>query len=209
MRLIVLSIVLLSTLLVGLMTGSVVASWWTDEPRAALQKGSAAPSPVPSETISHQVVRRQPARVQVTPAVLEHESEVERANPGEFVDPEDVERTLRAETEQHDGWFESESTDPRWSYAAEEKLQTSLRAIRESRGGFNVARVECKTSVCRAEVEWHKSDEAPVLVDALAEADYGLGCDVRVYSHKDDGTFSRGRVFYDCTDERAREFQPN
>lgn len=101
--------------------------------------------------------------------------------------------------------LDAESVDPEWAPAAKAALEDKLAQI-GTRANFSVSQIECKTSLCQASLQWPSYKEASAHWMAALVANYGKKCQtsVTVPRPSDIDAPYEGRVFFDCTEERAQ-----
>jgi hypothetical protein len=99
---------------------------------------------------------------------------------------------------------DAEGKDPRWSSGAKRAFSEDLGKLASS-SGFTVRNIDCRTTMCTADVRWGSYDEALNTYGALLHYPYALNCGRQVLlgdpsdPHGEYGT----RVVFDCEGQRA------
>lgn len=125
--------------------------------------------------------------------------------------PEDAQARVISEKEAQQTWFEKEQVDTYWARLATRSFQADLESLKElealKESGFSIQTLECKTSVCKAEVTFEHPRFAREGAAAIAHKNYATNCGVAVYalpaepSHADSPY--PAEVYFDCTDLRS------
>ena len=101
--------------------------------------------------------------------------------------------------------FESDAVDASWAPTATKTLNSSLEMLATT-AQFSLVEAECRTTHCRAVVEFATLESAEVNAGGLAEARLGsLNCaqGLQVPPDADPDAPVRAELFLDCTDLRA------
>jgi hypothetical protein len=120
-------------------------------------------------------------------------------------DPAEVRRLVAERTAELNRIYQQEAPDPAWSVQAEQALSKGLAELGETLG-FSLKDADCRTTRCRAVVEWRDGAGAERNVPQLAERAFpGLECEQTVL--RTDSTDSRGAatatLYLNCSDQRA------
>jgi hypothetical protein len=132
-------------------------------------------------------------------------AEARAAEPAAPRDPEEGRRLLAEKTSELNRLHEQERPDPTWSLHAEQALSKGLDNLGGALG-FSVKNAECKTTRCRAVVQWPDRDAAERSASQLAERSFPeLNCEQTVL--RSDPTDARvsGMVtlYLNCSQQRA------
>lgn len=120
-------------------------------------------------------------------------------------DPEEGRRMLVQRTSELNRLHEQETADPSWSASAEQSLSKGLDDLGPTLG-FSVKNAECKTTRCRAIVEWSDLQAAERNAAQLAERSFpGLNCEQTVVRNGPMDAQASGMVtlYLDCGGQRA------
>ncbi|HEY1693368.1 MAG TPA: hypothetical protein VGG39_14475 [Polyangiaceae bacterium] len=162
-------------------------------------------------------------RVQVTsvddPRVADLESRLraleERVPPEAPAGPSAVvpsagtqEEAERASTLAHERWvdrFRGEGADPSWAPSAQASLQSELHDLGEQVGA-RVQAVECRTTLCAAEVEWSSFAAVGRSSAELVQHGYTENCAKTIYTPPPDDPTApyHATLFFDCEQFRTR-----
>jgi len=99
----------------------------------------------------------------------------------------------------------SDPIDPSWGPKAGRDLRQNLEAAASSEG-FEIRNVECKTTVCSAELQWPTYQDARTARDRLLTNPYSLNCTRTIFLPRpNDETRPYGSsLILDCEEFRAR-----
>jgi len=100
--------------------------------------------------------------------------------------------------------FDAEGYDPAWSNEARSAFNQDLTTLAQDKN-YRVLNVDCKTTLCKATVEWPSYGEVRNTVSDLLYADYHNNCTKMVFAPVPDNQANpyQGTVMYDCTSARA------
>jgi hypothetical protein len=120
-------------------------------------------------------------------------------------DPEEERRRVEARFGELEQRLLAEPVDPAWSSEAMELLRKDLSAITRS-GGFELAAVECRTTMCRATLRWDNYGAAVKAGLHLPElATPGLNCTTGIWLEEPSSPAESysSNLFLDCSEQRA------
>jgi hypothetical protein len=99
--------------------------------------------------------------------------------------------------------FEIESTDTAWAHTASRDLQQGLQRLGDEHG-YTTKSVDCRTTLCRALLEWPTYADAQRSWKAVLHESYEPNCATEVYvppPNTADGPYE-ATVIFDCTEAR-------
>jgi len=98
----------------------------------------------------------------------------------------------------------AEGVDPKWAGGARASVERDLTALAENQN-FTVRAVECKTTICSADLEWPESTTTKPSAKALAMQRYEIGCAHFAGISVPEGASKTytAKVFFDCEKTRA------
>ena len=110
--------------------------------------------------------------------------------------------TVWEEAEQTQATFEAEARDPAWAGPAEASFTNDLSNLRDA--SFAVETVECRGTLCRAELGWDSLEARDADVARVAHQATAINCATSVFSSAEyHGTGSHpivGFAYYDCAE---------
>jgi hypothetical protein len=127
------------------------------------------------------------------------------AGPTPFLSPEDE---AEAAKKGHERWvsrFDAESVDPHWSESAQADFNQDLDRL-ASTGGFSVQSVNCRVTMCKAELQWPSYAAARRSDGYLMTYRYTENC-ARHFFHPppdDPSAPYSATVYYDCESSRSQ-----
>ena len=172
-----------------------------------LAASSATSDPLlPSLAAEHQALRSRVAQLEAhaaasaAPSATSAESSPAREpNP----DPEVHRAELRAERDASEKAHSEEARDPAWS-ARQDSVMTEALKPRQTTGGFSMLRVDCRTTLCRAELEWPSFESAQKKYsEALALPVPGCTSQILLDPPANPDLPYRAAAMYDCTENRT------
>jgi hypothetical protein len=123
-------------------------------------------------------------------------------------EPPSPEQQLSRDRTIHDRWvnrFTREGVDPKWAKETSEALASDLRAAGQG-SSFSVERVDCRTTMCSAMLEWPSYGAVPTSARRIMDASYEVGCAKHLFvPPPDNGASSeyRAELYFDCEIARA------
>jgi hypothetical protein len=120
-------------------------------------------------------------------------------------DPQETRRKVDELYAELDRAHERDAADPEWAPRATKGFASGLTALGEKLG-FTVGPLDCKTTTCRADVNWGDYDAARTKGAQLVEEYYGgLNClqRIRLGPPADPSAPYSTRLYLDCTAMRA------
>ncbi|HEX6273106.1 MAG TPA: hypothetical protein VFZ53_08705 [Polyangiaceae bacterium] len=127
------------------------------------------------------------------------------AAPSGPPDLEERRRRIAEKAAELDRIHREETPDPAWSTNAVQSLSKGLGELEETLG-FSLRDADCKTTRCRAVVDWRDRESAERNVAQLAERSFpGLNCEQTVLRTEsaDSRTFGTATLYLNCSDQRA------
>jgi hypothetical protein len=127
------------------------------------------------------------------------------AGPAGPRDPEEGRRLLAEKTAELHRTYEQETQDPAWSAQAAQALSKGLDELADTLG-FSLRAADCKSTRCRAVVEWRDSEAAERNLSQLAERSFpGLNCEQTVLrtNSTDSRAVGMATLYLNCSDQRA------
>ena len=117
---------------------------------------------------------------------------------------EEESRQTRAVRDEQQRAFDAEGYDPAWSTTARSEFSQDLEALAQDKN-YRVLNVDCKTTLCKATVEWPSYGEVTNTASDLLYADYRNNCTKMVFAPTPTNRADpyQGTVMYDCTSSRA------
>jgi hypothetical protein len=102
-----------------------------------------------------------------------------------------------------DAQFNAERLDPDWGPRTEAAFRDDLSRIGQSMGG-TVVDIQCRATLCRAEVQWPSYEDAAKNWQVLLHAPYRMQCGRHVFVPLADDADAAyvGTVFFDCAKPR-------
>lgn len=102
--------------------------------------------------------------------------------------------------------FDAEGYDPAWSPGARNEFKRDLAALAQDKN-YKVVGVDCKTTLCKATVEWPSYGEVRNTVSDLLYADYRNNCTKQIFAPVPGNQADpyQGTVIYDCTASRTNQ----
>jgi hypothetical protein len=168
----------------------------------------AEPKTVTREATPVQVVRSdlEPMHaLQAEVARLKREVEEQRPTPTPPPDPEAEEKRVEAYFAELERRHLGDPIDPSWAPSATAALESGLLKLSQ-RYGFFLRSTECKTTYCRASLDWKDYASAQGAGAVLAETTFaGLNCtqSVRLKGPEDPRAVYATDLYLDCTSLRA------
>ena len=177
------------------------------EPASERQPTIAPDSPEASEQRKTIVLRPQSGDIETLQQQVDELREKQSQTEQETLppDPEQEQKALEARFAELDRNHRSDPYDPRWSREATDHLTQGLADIAEAMG-FSLNSAECKTTSCRATLEWSDYESAMGNGLSLPERSFpGLNCAQTIWLKppSNPNVPYAAELYLDCTSQRA------
>jgi hypothetical protein len=119
--------------------------------------------------------------------------------------PEELHARVERGRATREAQFLAEYPDRGWSAVAQRKVTTVLETI-AAPAGFELEVVECRTSLCRANLRWKSYSEAMANWKTVLVTSTGMQCQNEMFVPPpiDPSAAYSASAFFDCTDERTK-----
>jgi hypothetical protein len=194
-------------LVVGLLAGAAASAVVRPKQSAPIPGSAPAlsqPRTLPVPTIYIHADDELSARVQALESRLSADHSPSPNASGTNVD---LESDRRASLEEKRALFRArgerlarEQKDPRWAADATAKLTSDLAKFQPERG-FTSSVVDCRTTMCSAQLQWPSQREALEKTHALVMSELSLNCE-RHWLIEENGSAT---IQFDCEDVRATD----
>jgi hypothetical protein len=120
-----------------------------------------------------------------------------------FETQEEAAHRLSAAVAERERRHHADPRDVTWATSAEGTYVEDLRGLASS-GDFQVRGVDCRTTSCRATLEWSSRSQAQAALRTVLHHNYVRNCAVELLLPPTEraGAYEAS-VYFDCTDERA------
>jgi hypothetical protein len=130
----------------------------------------------------------------------EPKADAPEPNPGDD-QPSSVTRNLEAAKANH----ANEARDPEWADATTRSLSQDFAVLQREAGGFDTISVDCRTTLCRADIAWKSRMEANDNWEQVLHHRYQANCRriVLLRSEPDGSGAQHADLTFDCAGWRA------
>jgi hypothetical protein len=205
----------------------VVAAWTlsfisfrqADEPqRVLVGKVAGAAKAAPASGASTEADQKRVRALEQRLLELERQTEAEQAHEDQAseheapaVPPEQARAELLAEWQDQLDAHETEPRNAKWAPAAEASFQHDLEQLATRGQGYQIAKVDCRSTTCAAQLEWSDFNTAVHGYEGVIGQRYGINCATRIQlPEPGEGQLDqkyRATLLFDCSEATTGDWQ--